>query len=330
VDTAQLIEDLQGHIDRVLRPLLSNAERIALLDFPNHSNIGDSAIWLGELAYLRSSAFGRIAYTCSTSSYSATQLSEAVGDGLILLSGGGNFGDLWKRHQLLREQVILDFPGNPIIQLPQSICFQNTANIERAKSVINRHNNLTLLVRDHNSLSIARDEFIRPVLLCPDMAFSLGPLDRPREPSERIFWLARTDKETRGEEFTFGGNGVKARDWIEEDRAAAGFLNHLQGSFPAAGQRIWQIFKPAQSLTDERLATEQVKRGCDLLAQGRFVVTDRLHGHILCLLMGIPHIVLDNSYGKVSSFYSTWTKDCDDSAMCNSFSEAFEKIKSRI
>jgi exopolysaccharide biosynthesis predicted pyruvyltransferase EpsI len=45
-----------------------------------------------------------------------------------------------------------------------------------------------------------------------------------------------------------------------------------------------------------------------MLSEGRVVVTDRLHGHILCLLLGIPHIVLDNSYGKLRSFDETWTR----------------------
>ena len=46
-----------------------------------------------------------------------------------------------------------------------------------------------------------------------------------------------------------------------------------------------------------------------MLAAGHTVITDRLHGHILSLLLGIPHVVLDNSYGKVRAFYETWTRD---------------------
>jgi pyruvyl transferase EpsO len=41
------------------------------------------------------------------------------------------------------------------------------------------------------------------------------------------------------------------------------------------------------------------------------VVTDRLHGHILSVLLGIPHVLMDNSYGKNESFYATWTHDLD-------------------
>ncbi|NJL89876.1 MAG: polysaccharide polymerase [Coleofasciculaceae cyanobacterium SM2_1_6] len=39
-----------------------------------------------------------------------------------------------------------------------------------------------------------------------------------------------------------------------------------------------------------------------------FVITNRLHGHILCTLLEIPHIFLPNSYGKNQNWYTTWTQ----------------------
>ena len=46
------------------------------------------------------------------------------------------------------------------------------------------------------------------------------------------------------------------------------------------------------------------------LAQGSRIVTDRLHGHILAIMMQKQHDLHDNSYGKNSSFYRTWTNTC--------------------
>ncbi|WP_276524270.1 polysaccharide pyruvyl transferase family protein, partial [Enterobacter hormaechei] len=46
-------------------------------------------------------------------------------------------------------------------------------------------------------------------------------------------------------------------------------------------------------------ARRRVERGLRLLSRGERIVTDRLHGHILSLLLGIPHVVLDNDYGKL-------------------------------
>jgi pyruvyl transferase EpsO len=39
------------------------------------------------------------------------------------------------------------------------------------------------------------------------------------------------------------------------------------------------------------------------------VITDRLHAHILSLLLDLPHAVLDNSYGKLHRFLDAWTGD---------------------
>ena len=47
-----LIARLQGMIHDCLRRYLVDDEPLAILDFPDIRNCGDSAIWLGEMAYL--------------------------------------------------------------------------------------------------------------------------------------------------------------------------------------------------------------------------------------------------------------------------------------
>lgn len=53
-----VIERLQGLIDAALAPSLPilKAQPYALLDMPDYSNVGDSAIWAGALAWLRRNA----------------------------------------------------------------------------------------------------------------------------------------------------------------------------------------------------------------------------------------------------------------------------------
>ena len=63
-------------------------------------------------------------------------------------------------------------------------------------------------------------------------------------------------------------------------------------------------------------------RGCRLLSRGHQVITDRLHAHILCLLMGIPHVVVDNNYGKLGSFLEAWTKHAPGVRFCRDWTEA--------
>ena len=57
----------------------------------------------------------------------------------------------------------------------------------------------------------------------------------------------------------------------------------------------------------DRYAAWNVKRGTEMLSRGRVVITDRLHGHILCVLMSIPHVVLNDRYGKIRDFWDAWS-----------------------
>lgn len=305
------IETLRQKIAGVLQPLLKIDRAVALLDFPNHSNVGDSAIWLGEVEWLQSLGVRRLSYSCDIRTYFKESLSRQIGDGTILLSGGGNLGDLWIDTQEFREQVISSFPKNRIIQLPQSIYFQDRSLLNRAREVFDRHPDLIILVRDERSLEIARKEFHTPSFLCPDMAFYLGPLRRPTPVADDVIWLARTDKESAVSAISNESRGVSRVDWLEEPRTPLVRMNYLLSYQLRLHNGKPAVVSKAVSMTYHPLARQRLARGCRLLGRGKTVISDRLHGHILSLLLGIPHILLDNSYGKVRNFYSTWTSDCD-------------------
>lgn len=49
--------------------------------------------------------------------------------------------------------------------------------------------------------------------------------------------------------------------------------------------------------------------GIDILSRADLVVSDRLHTHILCVLLGIPQVALDNSYQKIKRYSDEWTLD---------------------
>jgi exopolysaccharide biosynthesis predicted pyruvyltransferase EpsI len=300
-----LIESLRLTAEATLRPLLRGHGPVALVDVPNYPNVGDSAIYLGELACLRSLGVGRPRYACDLRSYHPGHLAASVGRGPILLAGGGSLGDLWPLAQQCREAVIADFPDNPIVQLPQTIHFQSSSALRRARRVFDAHPNLTLLVRDRRSLEIARSEFRAPSLLCPDLAFCLGPLAAPGPPTRPVVWLSRTDSESRTP--APGAARALSVDWLDEP---ATLLRSLSYALINAVRRprSGRLARPLLSAIYRPLARQRLLRGCRLLGSARCVITDRLHGHILSLLLGIPHVLLDNSYGKVSEFHRTWTE----------------------
>ena len=320
-EIAGCLSRIDGELDSVLRPLIPPGARCALLDAPDYANVGDSAIWLGEKAYLRRIG-ASVVYACDAAGYSEAQLARHLGDGVILLSGGGNLGDLWPVHQRLRERVIGAFPGHRIVQLPQSIWFEDEAHRERARAVFDAHPRLTLLVRDRRSLELARRAFKTPSLLCPDMAHALGARPRKQPARQEVLWLLRDDLEARD---PASPRAVESVDWRSEPdswvRRLERFLTE-DWSWRLPARRWTGPLLAVHDRVRDGLARQRLERGCALLARGEVVVTDRLHGHLLSLLLGIPHVLLDNSYGKVRSYHETWTRTCGLARWARSTEEA--------
>lgn len=299
-----IIFDLKQKISEQVRPLLDDRP-FALVDFPDHSNVGDSAIWLGETAFFAGNALTP-AYCSSLKSHSSEHMKTVIGDGTIFLHGGGNFGTIWKAHQDFRIDLLDRFPGQHIVQLPQSIHFESDAMVGETARAIERHGNFTLLVRDTPSLDFAQRHFQCKTALCPDMAFYMGPLER-KGPAQDFFYLMRTDLEgsVKGRA-QHPGRTFEIDDWLEEDRRSI--------RMTSAVSRLMSIGASADKarlVKYDRLARARLRRGIAMLSSGRVVVTDRLHGHIMSTLLGIPHVALDNSYGKLRNFILAWTKDVE-------------------
>ena len=103
-----LIARMKGMIHDALEGHVAEDEPLAVLDFPDIRNCGDSAIWLGEMAYL-SGRGKRPAYVSRMHDFSPEALERAVPEGPIFIHGGGNFGDLWVSHQDFRENMLERF-----------------------------------------------------------------------------------------------------------------------------------------------------------------------------------------------------------------------------
>ncbi|HEX3462680.1 MAG TPA: polysaccharide pyruvyl transferase family protein [Candidatus Elarobacter sp.] len=298
-------------IDASLAPLLEPGRPVALVNYPNHPNPGDNAIWLGTLMTLRRLGVP-VRYTSTPAGFSEVAMRRAVGTGTLLLNGGGNFGDVYPGQQELREHVLARCTDRAIVQLPQSIWFRSESNLERMRRLCAAHPDFTLLVRERRSAEFAGREFGLPARLCPDMAFGLGALAPGRPPHRELLWIARCDAEAVARAVP---PGVPARDWIvpdpadgmsERERRALG-LNRALLAFMKRDERHANRRAKTLSVTFEPLASAWVRRGLEIVSSAGVIVTDRLHAHIFALLLGIPHVVLDNSYGKVRSTFETWT-----------------------
>lgn len=281
--TGDVIAGQREALLALYRRHVTPGEPYALVDFPDHPNVGDSAIWLGEIALLHAVGVGDPAYVCRWDDFDEASFRAACPTGPILIHGGGNLGDIWPHHQHFREYLIQHFHDRRIVQLPQSIHFREEAHRDRFAALIDSHPDFHLHVRDTASLDLARRHFHCPSTLAPDSAFGLGHVARPVEAECRTLMLLRSDAEraARDDAPLLASPGAVALDWLDEPPVAA-------------------------SAPTER-ATMRVERGLRLLSRGERIVTDRLHGHILALLLGIPHVVLDNDYGKVGAYIAAWT-----------------------
>lgn len=311
----ETVTRLRRAMSDTLDPLVPVGERVALIDFPSSPNVGDNAIWSGEEAYLQGRG-ARVIYRSDLNGYSRDVLQRRLRGGTILMHGGGNLGDIWEGPQAFRERVVVDFPDTRIVVFPQTMFFRNTERLERASKVFNRHEGLTIIARSRGSYDFGKDAFDCDVRLAPDMAFAIDYLVRTTGPRHEIVWLRRSDLERAPYEVP-RSHDMKEVDWSEPGPIQQ--LNLTLADIPRASfirsgaRRLVHISRnktaPLLGRWYPYRARSRTARGADMLSQGRVVITDRLHGHILCLLLGIPHVLLDNSYGKLRDFYETWTAD---------------------
>jgi len=298
--SAALVARLDGMIHDVLGPSLAQGAPIAILDFPDIRNCGDSAIWLGEMAWLRRRFGIEPSYVCREHDFSREALLKAAPEGPIFIHGGGNFGDIWPGKQDFKEHVLESFPDRTIIQFPQSIHYMAQERIAQTARAIARHGNFKLFVRDMRSLEFAKRHFDCEVHLCPDMAFAIGPV-AARSPKMPILAMLRNDQE-KADIGSWAYPDIPREDWVTENRYKVK-LTKLMAAIGAGA--VSSAVRKYRFL--DAAARQRFRRGIRQIERGRVLVTDRLHVHICATLLGRPHAVLDNNYGKISglmeSFY---------------------------
>lgn len=315
------MEEYQSKILHVVSQCIPPGSRVALFDFPNYANVGDSAIWLGTIALLKSELKCRIVHVddWGVLGRGFPTLTDST---IVAINGGGNFGDLWLESQTLRERLVIQYPNNRIVQFPQSIFYRDRSNFERTHQIFRNHNDIHIMVRDQESLIQAQQVHDGYSGLCPDMALYLGKLNRGTNPQVPILGLLRNDQERAASDIPVTELRIRVTDWAEETetRTMRFMRNH-----PGLHVRTSSFYKMLKYRLFNRMAMSRLSRGCRILSLGKVVITDRLHGHILSTLLGIPHVTLDNSYGKISSFRKTWNTGEESCHHMKTMEEAINK-----
>lgn len=333
-----------------LQDAIGDAENVAILDAPNQRNVGDTLIWLGELAYLRQLGY-TITHVSDLLGYDAGALRRDLPPGgVVLLHGGGNFGDIWVGHQAFRERVARELPDYRLVQLPQSILFSDPDRAATANDLLSQHPDFTLLLRDSLSIERARQQLpALSIRFCPDMALGFEPplqkhgVQRARE----LLVIARADRESASGLHSVDPSWASPlplhiTDWWADASEPLSWrlaraVTRVNSFLVRAARKtrsVTRLSLPAPRVPQRwlRFALETLNQcnidyALELFSSAKGVAVDRLHAHVLAGLLGIPHVILDNSYRKLGAVYDDYTGRLDTARYCTDLADARSRLE---
>ncbi len=272
----------------------------------NYNNIGDLAINYAQEKFIeRTCPDYRIVSIAITDTYKYLKSIKKTlkSTDLILLQGGGNFGDLYPIADFGRLFLCKFFADHRVISFPQTIVFSDTEygrwRFAKNQKVLSGHQNLTLFAREKISYKMMRDAFgTDKVQLSPDIVLSLLATIREEEDAaaldmrKSVVMTLRSDAEKKvsAEQQSLLQDMVESnyRDVVYKDTE---FVGISPQTVDEGYEKVQEVFKVYQS--------------------AKVVVTDRLHGMIFAAVTGTPCIVLPNSNHKISETYKNWLQQCN-------------------
>ena len=162
-------------------------------------------------------------------------------------------------------------------------------------------------MRDRVSYEQAR-AFTDKVYLLPDMAHQLYPVGHGYDRNGGAMLITRVDDE-KVEHGTLPDVRVDTHtDWPqfvgERERTINKFRRVVDAMARRGMGRLANRFmSPLWIWYSKRLVADAIA----MFARHNLIITDRLHGQDVAVLMDMPTLVLDNSYGKNSRYASVWT-----------------------
>lgn len=282
---------------------LPNGKRCFIFLAADYGNIGDIAISHAQKQYLTSVLTGYevISIPISQTRFVLSSIKKQIkNDDIVTIIGGGNMGGIYPDIEELRQLVIESFPSNRIVCFPQTLDWDDSAKSKRAlKTIVKKyakhpdihifaresitHNKLIDLFNKYNNVNIG----LVPDIVMSASAESLGATDGLE--ASGILKCLRNDKEV----------ALSTTQHATVDKALADTGYEITKTDTHAGGSQLDNDYCATLLSDK----------LNQFRAAKLVVTDRLHGMILCLLSGTPCLVLPNSNHKIRQTYLDWLSD---------------------
>ncbi|MCQ6275298.1 polysaccharide pyruvyl transferase family protein [Bacillus sp. V3B] len=266
---------------------ISAKRRIFILDACDHRNLGDQAILMAELQFLKdnfkdyeiiSVGLGKF------NNYVNIVKKHVRLDDIFVLHGGGNLGNEYKKAENTRRTIIQLFPNNQIILFPQTMYFtpndEGSRELVKSKEIYSKHKQLTLIARERKSYDLMRRNFNNSqIILTPDIVLSLNK-SLINEVRKGALFCCRNDIEG-----------------LLSEAEKTEILDILEGEFSSV------------SITDTVGESNfaSVEEKFKEFRQAEIILTDRLHGMVFAAITGTPCIALSNYNYKVKGTYE-WIK----------------------
>ena len=283
-----------------------------LFGYPIFRNIGDHLLWNGCYQYL-STRFQLVTdevflknhgfYRSIPDSAIDDFLSALTPNDVIFFKGGGYFNDASGNFLRYVCQIMKRVSGQKVFFLPQSINLQNNSPLYLLLQSVFSGQDISIVARERISYEIATNLFPScSVFLNTDMAFYLYPL----------VFDESLGKDSHGIYFNLRSDGEEKRSPVDEFILYNALIPALRSRTRVAVEDLMDHGSPTDTKLNLAIAIHRT-------SSFNFIVTNRLHGHILSLLMNKPTILLCNAYHKNRSFYETWLTDVGISRLANSF-----------
>lgn len=271
----------------------SREERVlVLLGTEDFANLGDHHIAISEIAFLKKyfSEYRLVELPASYYFHLISKLEKVVKNSwIVLLTGGGNMGDVYPYSESIRQDAILRFPKNLKFIFPQTVDYQDLHGnaFMTSKTLYSKENQVVMFTREKYSYEFVSRHYDCDHYLVPDMVlFSKYEKSYLRQ---GILLCMRTDIERSIDQDTL-------------DRIVSschGFTKDIQFTDSQVENHV---------LLNKRIST--LRSFIEAFARRKVVITDRLHGMVFCGISNTPCIVLPNFNYKVLGVYQ-WLKSCD-------------------
>ncbi|MBQ9729568.1 MAG: glycosyltransferase [Clostridia bacterium] len=251
-------------------------------------NVGDQLIAVTELAFLKSYYPNynviEIPATCYHKTIQDLHIKLKRKDPIIL-TGGGNMGDMYPFAENIKLDVIKRFPKNKLTIFPQTIYFDNPKNQELSTAQYAKATRLTIATREKYSFKLAKTLYPNAkVVLTPDIVFYRS-LQTDAERQNVIRLCLRSDKEK-----TLSEQAEQTILSSLKDFSVERFDMQLPYNVPV---------KDRERVIEEILAHYRT---------AKLIITDRLHGMVVSAVTGTPCIVLPSKSHKMKGTYE-WIAD---------------------